>query len=69
MKNKEKYESGKDKLLFLLTQQVLPKGQEPLGRPPKKEQTDPVTQIPASPLGLGDVQESKVSNEFSILGL
>ena len=48
-------------------QQILPKGQEPLGRPPKKEQTDPGTQIPTS--GLCDVQESKVSNEFSILGL
>ena len=50
-------------------QQILPRGQGPLGRPPKKEQTELGTQIPASPLGLGDVQESKVSNEFSILGL
>ena len=65
-----KYESGKEKLLvFLLMQQILPKGQDSLGRPPKREQTDPGTQIPASPLGLGDVQESKVSKEFPILGL
>jgi hypothetical protein len=64
-----KYENGKEKLVFLLMQQILPKGQDPLGRPLKREQTDPGTQIPASPLGLGDVQESKVSKEFPILGL
>jgi hypothetical protein len=64
-----KYESGKEKLVFLLMQQILPKRQDPLGRPPKREQTDPGTQIPASPLGQGEVQESKVSKEFPILGL
>ena len=35
--------------------------QEPLGRPPNKEHTDPGAQIPASPLE--DVQASKLDNE------
>jgi hypothetical protein len=48
-------------------QQTFPKTQEPLGRPPNKEHTDPGTQIPASPLG--DVQASKVSRGLSKLGL
>jgi hypothetical protein len=34
--------------------------QEPLGRPPNKEHTDPGAQIPASPLG--DVQALKLAN-------
>jgi hypothetical protein len=41
-------------------QQTFPRMQEPLGRPPNKEQTDPGAQIPASPLG--DVQASKLDN-------
>jgi hypothetical protein len=41
-------------------QQTFPRMQEPLGRPPKREQTDPGAQIPASPLG--DVQASKLDN-------
>jgi hypothetical protein len=41
-------------------QQTFPRMQEPLGRPPNKEQTDPGAQIPASPLG--DVQASKLAN-------
>jgi hypothetical protein len=41
-------------------QQTLPRIQEPLGRPPNREQTDPGAQIPASPLG--DVQASKLAN-------
>jgi hypothetical protein len=41
-------------------QQTLPRMQEPLGRPPNKEQIDPGAQIPASPLG--DVQASKLAN-------
>ena len=39
-------------------QQTFPKMQEPLGRPPNKEQTDPGTQIPSSPVG--DLQASNV---------
>jgi hypothetical protein len=39
-------------------QQTLPRMQEPLGRPPNKEQTDPGTQIPSSPVG--DLQASNV---------
>ncbi len=39
-------------------QQTFPRTQEPLGRPPNKEQTDPGAQIPESPLG--DVQASKL---------
>jgi hypothetical protein len=35
----------------LLMQQTFPKEQEPLGRPPNIEQTDPGVQIPDSPLG------------------
>jgi hypothetical protein len=41
-------------------QQTFPRMQEPLGRPPKREQTDPGAQIPESPLG--DVQASKLAN-------
>jgi hypothetical protein len=40
--------------------------QEPLGRPPNKEQTDPGAQIPASPLG--DVQASKLANGLAKSG-
>jgi hypothetical protein len=43
----------------LLMQQTFPRMQDPLGRPPNMEQTDPGTQIPASPLG--DVQASKLA--------
>ncbi len=39
-------------------QQTFPKEQEPLGRPPNNEQTEPGVQIPDSPLG--DMQESGV---------
>jgi hypothetical protein len=44
----------------LLIQQTFPRMQEPLGRPPNSEQTDPGAQIPASPLG--EVQASKLAN-------
>ena len=47
-------------------QQTFPKTQEPLGRPPNKEQTDPGAQIPASPLG--DVQASKLANGLAKSG-
>ncbi len=39
-------------------QQTFPKEQEPLGRPPNNEQTEPGVQIPDS--SLGDVQKSGV---------
>ena len=48
-------------------QQTFPRMQEPLGRPPNKEQTDPGAQIPASPLG--EVQASKLDNELLKSGL
>ena len=48
-------------------QQTLPRTQEPLGRPPNKEQMFPAAQIPASPLG--DVQASKEETGFSKFGL
>jgi hypothetical protein len=48
------------KFQYLLMQQTLPRTQEPLGRPPNNEQTDPGAQIPASPLG--EVQASKLAN-------
>ena len=41
-----------------LMQQTPPSKQEPLGRPPNMEQTDPGEQIPDSPVGA--VQLSKV---------
>jgi hypothetical protein len=41
-------------------QQTFPRTQDPLGRPPNSEQTDPGAQIPESPLG--DVQASKLDN-------
>jgi hypothetical protein len=47
-------------------QQTLPKMQEPLGRPPNKEQTDPGTQIPSSPVG--DLQASNVLIGFPKFG-
>ncbi len=40
----------------LLTQQILPRVQEPLGRPDNEEQTDADVQCPASPPG--EVQAS-----------
>ena len=48
-------------------QQTFPRTQEPLGRPPNKEQTDPGAQIPASPVG--DVQASKLANGLPKSGL
>jgi hypothetical protein len=50
----------------LLIQQTFPRTQEPLGRPPNKEQTDPGAQIPASPLG--DVQASKFASGLAKSG-
>jgi hypothetical protein len=47
-------------------QQTFPRMQEPLGRPPNKEQTDPGAQIPASPLG--EVHASKLANGLLKLG-
>lgn len=47
-------------------QQTLPNTHEPLGRPPKREQTDPGAQIPESPLG--DVQASKLDSGLLKLG-
>ena len=47
-------------------QQTLPRMQDPLGRPPNREQTDPGAQIPASPLG--DVQASKLANGLAKSG-
>jgi hypothetical protein len=40
--------------------------QEPLGRPPNNEHTDPGAQIPASPLG--DVQASKFASGLAKSG-
>ena len=48
-------------------QQTLPRMQEPLGRPPNKEHTDPGTQIPSSPVG--DLQASKVLTGLTKFGL
>lgn len=48
-------------------QQTFPRTQEPLGLPPNKEQADPGTQIPDSPLG--EVHPSKSSRGLSKLGL
>jgi hypothetical protein len=46
-------------------QQNFPRMQDPLGRPPNKEQADPGAQIPASPLGEAQVgiQASKLANK------
>ena len=51
----------------ILIQHTFPKEQEPLGRPPNKEHSDPSVQIPDSPLG--DVQASKLANGLLKLGL
>ena len=39
----------KDLWFALLTQQMFPRKQNPLGRPPNSEQTEPEAQIPVSP--------------------
>ena len=57
---------GQENVCYLLMQQTLPRMQEPLGRPPNKEQTDPGTQIPSSPVG--DLQASNVLIGFPKFG-
>ncbi len=61
---KHKIGKRKRKIAGILTDaQMLLKGQDPLGRPLKREQTDPGTQIPASPPGLGDVYRNQRSRK------
>ena len=41
-------------------QQTPPKTQDPLGRPPNKEQTAPGEQIPDSPLGAVQLSKAEI---------